>query len=171
MNQDQNQDLNQAFRQAMRQMAGGVCVITANDGEQRTGLTATSVVSVSMDPPELLISVNRTSSTWPVLEKAGRFGINVLSRAQQHVAENFSGKGGLRGAQRYADDDWTQTAEGVWLSRKALAVFACDVEKVVEHRQHALIVGKVTFIGVTPGDSPLTYWQGQYGSFAPPAAP
>lgn len=162
-------DLNQAFRQAMRQMAGGVCVITADDGEERTGLTATSVVSISMDPPELLISVNRSSSSWPVIEKAGRFGINVLSQGQQQVAENFSGKGGLRGAQRYADDDWTRTADGVWLSRRALAVFACEVEKVMEHRQHELIVGKVTFIDTKPGDPPLTYWQGQYGTFAPPA--
>lgn len=160
-----NQELGQEFRQAMRQMAGGVCVITAGDGQERTGLTATSVVSVSMDPPELLISVNRSSSSWPVLEKAGRFGINVLSSNQQHVAENFAGRGGLRGPQRYADDDWLQTADGVWLSRKALAVFACEVEKVIEHRQHALIVGKVTFIDITPGNKPLTYWQGQYGSF------
>ncbi|WP_397473536.1 flavin reductase family protein [Pusillimonas sp.] len=157
-----NNALNQAFRQAMRQMAGGVCVITVNDGEERTGLTATSVVSVSMDPPELLISVNRSSSSWPVLEKAGRFGINVLNRAQQQVAENFSGKGGLRGAARYADDDWLQTPQGVWLSRKALTVFACDVEKVFQHRQHALVIGKVAFIDVMPGPLPLTYWEGSY---------
>lgn len=161
-------DLGQAFRQAMRQMAGGVCVITADDGQERTGLTATSVVSVSMDPPELLISVNRGSSSWPVLQKAGRFGINVLSSAQRHVAENFSGKGGLRGAQRYAGDDWGRTPDGVWLSRRALAVFGCSIEKIIEHRQHALIVGKVTFIDTLPGNPPLTYWQGGYGSFAPP---
>jgi len=161
-----DKELGHDFRQAMRQMAGSVCVITADDGQERTGLAATSVVSVSMDPPELLVSVNRSSSSWPVLEKAGRFGINVLNCSQQHVAENFSGKGGVRGAERYANDDWTQTAEGVWLSHKALAVFACEVEKVVEHRQHALIVGKVFFIETLPGDSPLTYWQGQYGSFA-----
>lgn len=162
-------DLGQVFRQAMRQMAGGVCVITADDGQERSGLTATSVVSVSMDPPELLISVNRGSSSWPVLQSAGRFGINVLNHAQQHVAENFSGKGGLRGVQRYAGDNWGQTPDGVWLSRRALAVFACDIEKVIEHRQHALIIGKVTFIDSLPG-SPLTYWQGCYGSFAAPGS-
>lgn len=161
-----NGAINQAFRQAMRQMAGGVCVITANDGEERTGLTATSVVSVSMDPPELLISVNRSSSSWPVLEKAGCFGINVLNHAQQQIAENFSGKGGLRGATRYADGDWFQTPQGVWLSRKALAVFACNIEKIIQHRQHALIIGKVTFIDVTPGPLPLAYWEGSYRTFS-----
>jgi len=161
-----NDALNLAFRQAMRQMAGGVCVITANDGENRTGLTATSVVSVSMNPPELLISVNRSSSSWPVLEKAGSFGVNVLSRAQQNVAENFSGRTGLKGPDRYIDDDWLQTAQGVWLSRNALAAFACQTEKVIFHREHALIVGAVTFIDLGAQSAPLAYWQGSYGTFA-----
>ena len=165
-----NDALNLAFRQAMRQIAGGVCVITADDGQDRTGLTATSVVSVSMDPPELLISVNRSSSSWPVLEKAGRFGINVLNHTQQHVAENFAGRGGLRGAARYAGDDWKQTTQGVWLSRKALAVFACDLEKIVHHRQHALVIGKVTFIDVNPGPLPLAYWEGSYRTFTQDSA-
>ena len=66
--------LNQDFRTAMRQLAGGVSVITAAHGDERTGLTATSVVSISMDPAELLISVNQNSSSWPVIEKSGKFG-------------------------------------------------------------------------------------------------
>ena len=62
------------FRQAMRQLAGGVCVITVGGDEaeqgdigasQRTGLTATSVVSLSVDPAELLVSINQGSSAWP----------------------------------------------------------------------------------------------------------
>ncbi len=157
--------LNLDFRAAMRQLAGGVSVITAAHGNERTGLTATSVVSISMDPPELFISVNRSSSSWPVIEKAGKFGINVLQQDQQIVAEHFSGKGGRKGDERYADDDWYQTPDGVWLSRKALAAFACDVEKVWMHREHALIAGKVTRIDVNAGPQPLTYWQGSYGSF------
>lgn len=162
--------LNLVFRQAMRQMVGGVCVITAHDGERRTGLTATSVVSVSMDPPELLISVNRSSSSWPVLEKAGSFGINVLSHAQQHVAENFSGRTGLKGSDRYVDDDWQQTEQGVWLSRNALASFACEIEKVMLHREHALIIGAVKFIELGTQSAPLAYWQGSYGTFAADSA-
>jgi len=162
---DSNNALNQEFRTAMRQLAGGVSVITAAHGENRTGLTATSVVSISMDPPELFISVNRSSSSWPVIEKSGKFGINVLQQDQQVVAEHFSGKGGRKGADRYADDDWYQTPDGVWLSRRALVGFACDVEKVWMHREHALIAGKVTLINVHAGPQPLTYWHGQYGSF------
>lgn len=158
--------LNHDFRTAMRQLPGGVSVITAAHGHERTGLTATSVVSISMDPPELLVSVNQSSSTWPVIQKAGYFGINVLNRDQQAVAENFSGKGGIKGAQRYEGEDWIETPEGILLSRHALTAFACQVDKVWLHRQHALIVGKVIHIHLEPGSLPLTYWQGQYGSFA-----
>ena len=157
--------LNQDFRTAMRQLAGGVSVITVAHGDERTGLTATSVVSILLDPPELLISVNQNSSSWPVIEKSGKFGVNVLKKEQQIVAEHFSGKGGLKGAERFADDDWFQTEDGVWLSRRALVAYACNVEKVWTHHQHSLIVGRVTRIEINAGPDPLTYWQGGYGSF------
>ncbi|HCN70197.1 MAG TPA: flavin reductase [Pusillimonas sp.] len=165
MSNSNDTTLNQEFRAAMRQLAGGVSVITAAHGNDRTGLTATSVVSISMNPPELFISVNRSSSSWPVIEKSGKFGINVLQQDQQIVAEHFSGKGGRKGAERYADDDWYQTPDGVWLSNRALAAFACDVDKVWMHREHALIAGLVTRISVHAGQQPLTYWHGHYGSF------
>lgn len=160
-----NATLIQDFRSAMRQLAGGVSVITAAHGDERTGLTATSVVSISMDPAEVLISVNQSSSAWPVIERSGKFGVNVLSKDQQIVAEHFSGKGGLKGAERYADDDWFQTEEGVWLSRRALVAYSCNVEKVWTHHQHSLIVGRVTRVEINAGPQPLTYWQGGYGSF------
>ncbi|HBT32462.1 MAG TPA: flavin reductase [Pusillimonas sp.] len=165
MSNSNDTTLNQEFRAAMRQLAGGVSVITAAHGNDRTGLTATSVVSISMNPPELFISVNQSSSSWPVIEKSGKFGINVLQQDQQIVAEHFSGKGGRKGAERYADDDWYQTPDGVWLSNRALAAFACDVDKVWMHREHALIAGLVTRIDVHAGQQPLTYWHGHYGSF------
>ena len=165
MSNSNDTTLNQEFRAAMRQLAGGVSVITAAHGNDRTGLTATSVVSISINPPELFISVNRSSSSWPVIEKSGKFGINVLQQDQQIVAEHFSGKGGRKGAERYADDDWYQTPDGVWLSNRALAAFACDVDKVWMHREHALIAGLVTHINVHAGQQPLTYWHGHYGSF------
>lgn len=174
------------FRQAMRQLAGGVCVITVGgdegaggdaDAPQRTGLTATSVVSLSVDPAELLVSINQGSSTWPVLLAARRFGVNVLTAGQAAVAQRFSGIGGLFGAQRFADAAWQRTEDGVWLLAGALAGFSCTLERIWLHRSHALVVGRVSSItGVaqasapTPGhrDSagPLMYWQGDYARLA-----
>lgn len=171
-----------AFRQAMRQLAGGVCVITAgsDDGAgghayapQRTGLTATSVVSLSVDPAELVVSINQASSAWPVLLAARRFGVNVLTAAQAAVAQRFSGAGGLRGAQRFADAPWQRTDDGVWLLAGALAGFACTLERTWLHRSHALVVGRVIAItGAVQAPThpdpagPLLYWQGDYARLA-----
>lgn len=156
----------QAFRNAMRQLAGGVSVITACQGAQRTGLTATSVVSLSMDPAELLISVNQNASACPLILKTKRFGVNVLSASLLDVAERFSGKGGICGEQRYQDALWERDEHGVWLLSDALATFSCEVGQLWEHRTHVLIVGKVVGVhSCHQANEPLTYWQGQYGGF------
>jgi Flavin reductase like domain len=90
------------FRAAMRQLAGGVSVITAGQGDEITGMTVTSVSSLSADPPSLIVSVNRASSSWPLLQRHPFFGVNILSADQIDVAERFAGKDGLKGADRFA---------------------------------------------------------------------
>lgn len=161
------ENLAETFKQALRKTAGGVYAITANDGVQRTGLVVIPLIPVSTDPPELLISVNRDSSSWPVLQKAGRFGVNMLSDEQRQCAENFAGMGGVKGAQRYEGEEWSQTPGGVWLSRNALAVFACDVQEVIPHGGNALVIGRVTFVDAPSTRSNLIHCQGKFGEFAP----
>ncbi|HEV7834506.1 MAG TPA: flavin reductase family protein, partial [Caballeronia sp.] len=59
------------FRSAMRHLAGGVSVITVGRGKDITGMTVTSVSSLSVDPPALIVSINRDSSSWPLLKRHG----------------------------------------------------------------------------------------------------
>src|SRR5581483_11160007 len=94
------------FRNAMRHLVGAVSVITVGRGNDVTGMTVTSMSSLSVDPPSLLVSVNRSASSWPVLKTHGFFGVNVLAAGQRDIAERFSGKGGLKGAERFAGADW-----------------------------------------------------------------
>lgn len=157
----------QAFRSAMRELAGGVSVITASRGDERTGLTVTSVISLSLDPPELLVSVNQNSSSWPFIKETGYFGVNVLSAELQPVAERFSGKGGIRGEQRYEGAPWQRDHHGVWVLPQALATFSCKVEDILIHHTHALVVGAV-LCAHTQGqeNGPLSYWRGRYGGFS-----
>ena len=61
------------FKDSMRHLAGAVSVITVGRGEDRTGFTATSVSSLSIEPPSILVSLNRSSSSWPVLQRYGTF--------------------------------------------------------------------------------------------------
>src|ERR1700722_3327894 len=150
------------FRGAMRHLTGGVSVITAGRGTEITGMTVTSVSSLSVDPPTLIVSVNREASSWPVLKRHGFFGINILAADQLEIAERFSGKGGLKGAERFAGAQWTTRVSGVPLLAGALAAIDCEVEDIVERHSHAIVIGRVLDMQLSPRGAALAYWQGQY---------
>jgi flavin reductase (DIM6/NTAB) family NADH-FMN oxidoreductase RutF len=85
------------FREAMRQIACGVSVITLGAGDDRAGMTATSVSPLSAEPPALLVCVDRGSLGYPALARLGAFAVNVLAADQREVAEHFAGGSALKG--------------------------------------------------------------------------
>jgi flavin reductase (DIM6/NTAB) family NADH-FMN oxidoreductase RutF len=150
------------FRNAMRQLTGGVSVITAGRGRDISGMTVTSVSSLSVDPPALIVSINRDSSSWPLVKRYGFFGVNILTSDQIDIAERFTGKGGLKGADRFAGARWTTRASGVPLLVGALAAIDCEVEDIVERHSHAIVIGRVLDVAVSARTAALAYWQGRY---------
>ena len=150
------------FRGAMRHLAGGVSVITVGRAKDITGMTVTSVSSLSVDPPTLIVSINRESSSWPLLERHGSFGVNILTADQLDIAERFTGKDGLKGADRFAGAQWITRVSGVPLLAGALAAIDCEVEDIVERHSHAIVIGRVLDIEASTRTAALAYWQGQY---------
>jgi flavin reductase (DIM6/NTAB) family NADH-FMN oxidoreductase RutF len=150
------------FRSAMRRLAGGVSVITAGQGNDITGMTVTSVSSLSVDPPTLIVSINRESSSWPLLKRHGFFGVNILTADQLDIAERFSGKDGLKGAARFAGTQWITRVSGVPLLAGALSAIECEVEDIVARHSHAIVIGRVLDIQLSARSAALAYWQGQY---------
>ena len=150
------------FRGAMRQLTGGVSVITAGRGKDISGMTVTSVSSLSVDPPALIVSVNRSASSWPLLKRYGFFGVNILTSDQIDIAERFAGKDGLKGAERFAGAEWITRASGVPLLVGALAAIDCEVEEIVERHSHAIVIGRVLDLQLSTRTAALAYWQGQY---------
>ena len=150
------------FRGAMRQLAGGVSVITVGQGEDTGGMTVTSVASLAVDPPSLVVSINRASSSWPLLERYRCFGVNILRADQIAIAERFDGRNGLKGADRFTGAQWLQLASGVPLLKGALAAIDCEVEDIVERHSHALVIGRVLDLVLSQPAAALAYWQGQY---------
>jgi flavin reductase (DIM6/NTAB) family NADH-FMN oxidoreductase RutF len=150
------------FRNAMRQLTGGVSVITAGRGRDISGMTVTSVSSLSVDPPALIVSINREASSWPLVKRYGFFGVSILTSDQIDIAERFTGKGGLKGAARFAGADWTTRASGVPLLVGALAAIDCEVEDIVERHSHAIVIGRVLDVAVSARTAALAYWQGRY---------
>jgi flavin reductase (DIM6/NTAB) family NADH-FMN oxidoreductase RutF len=150
------------FRNAMRRLTGGVSVITAGLGWDISGMTVTSVSSLSVDPPALIVSISREASSWPLVRRYGFFGVNILTPDQIDIAERFTGKDGLKGADRFAGGEWITRVSGVPLLAGALAAIDCAVEDVVERHSHAIVIGRVLDVTVSPRTAALAYWQGQY---------
>ena len=150
------------FRGAMRHLTGGVSVITAGRGKDITGMTVTSVTSLSVEPPTLLVSINRDASSFPLIKRHGAFGVNILNADQLEIAERFSGKGGLKGADRFAGAKWVTAVSGVPLLFSALSAFDCEVEEIVERHSHGIVIGRVRDIRNSARTAALAYWHGQY---------
>jgi flavin reductase (DIM6/NTAB) family NADH-FMN oxidoreductase RutF len=155
-----------ALRDAMRHVAGAVAVITAGLAEDRTGLTATSAVSLSLDPPTMIASVNRDASAWPVIQRYRHFCINLLAAHHRDVADRFAGKNGVKGAARYAEASWTTLATGAAALDDAIAVIDCELEEVIERHSHAIILGRVMAVKINGGEG-LFYGHGRFGAFQP----
>ena len=150
------------FRGAMRQLTGGVSVITAGRGKDISGMTVTSVSSLSVEPATLIVSINREASSWPLVKRHGFFGVNILASDQLDIAERFTGKGGLKGAARFARAEWVTRASGVPLLVGALAAIDCEVEDIIERHSHAIVIGRVLDLQLSARTAALAYWQGQY---------
>lgn len=150
------------FRGAMRRLTGGVSVITAGRGRDITGMTVTSVTSLSVDPPTLIVSINRDASSFPLIRRHGGFGVNILAADQLDVAERFAGKGGLKGADRFAGAQWITSISGVPLLVGALSAVDCEVEEIVERHSHGIVIGRVRDIKNSGRTAALAYWHGQY---------
>src|ERR1700716_4763610 len=103
---NETDEIEQQFRSVMRRLAGGVSIITAGRGDDITGMTVTSLTSLSATPPRLLVSINRQASSFPLIERYRTFGVNILGSDQQTLADRFS-NGRLKGKQRFEGAAWT----------------------------------------------------------------
>ena len=114
------------FKQGMRALVGGVTVIATQDAMGvYLGLTATSVTSLSADPPSLLVCVNRSSPMAEALLAGVHFSANVLSEDQVDVAQAFGGQRTVRGMGRFAYGSWFRSTHDVPLLGGARVSFEC----------------------------------------------
>jgi flavin reductase (DIM6/NTAB) family NADH-FMN oxidoreductase RutF len=161
---DMDVDIN-SFRAAMRELAGGVAVVTVGRDDDITGFTATSVCSLSAQPPRLFVCVSQSSASWIALQRHPHFGVNLLRDDEQALADRFAGRDGLEGAQRYVGAKWTTITTDTPILENALAALDCDVEEVLSRYDHAIVIGRVRAVRVRVGAFPLVYWQGDYHPF------
>lgn len=153
------------LKYAMRAVAGGVSVVTAGRPGSRTGATVTSATAFSMEPPTMIVAINRSSSTWPVIQSERHFCVNILRHDQHDIAHRFTGFGGVKGEMRYEGARWITLASGAPALQDAVTAVDCVVDELIERYSHAIILGRVVAVRKGEGQ-PLVYSNGQYGRFA-----
>lgn len=152
----------EGFRSAMRHLASGVSVITTGQGEGRTGLTATSVSSLSMEPPSLVVCINRASTTLKAMRDNRVFGVNLLGAGHREVADRFAGRGNVSGAARYHGSEWITLVPGAPILADALAAIDCTIDTIMEWSTHAVVIGRVEATHQPGGAQALVHWRRTY---------
>jgi flavin reductase (DIM6/NTAB) family NADH-FMN oxidoreductase RutF len=145
------------FRQVLGQLPTGVTVVTARIGAEVIGMTASSVASVSLDPPLVLVCVGHTAEIHQAIVSAPIFGINVLAADQQSVAVRFAD----RARQRFSPDEGHPGPAGLPLVDGALAHLECRRAAVYAGGDHSIVLGAVEWAQTRDG-KPLCYFHSSY---------
>ncbi|MFI9295728.1 flavin reductase [Streptomyces gardneri] len=161
---------NDEFRAAMSRLAAGVVLVTAHDPDEGprgedVGMTATAFMSVSLDPPLVLVSLRNGSRMDDLLAEVPVWAVSILSEGQRQVAGRFAMKNRVSDRLLFADLPYTRGEEsGAPLLGGALSVLECRTESRVVTGDHTLVVGRVVTVGLpsADGSGPLTYFQGKY---------
>jgi flavin reductase (DIM6/NTAB) family NADH-FMN oxidoreductase RutF len=153
---DDGQDPAVALRHTLGMFATGVTVITTLKGEQVHGMTANAFMSVSLEPPLVLISVDRRTKMCGLLHEGQRYGVSVLCQTQAALSDRFAGRSGEDLPEpRFDLVRETPLVDG------ALAHFVARVEKSYWGGDHSLFLGRVEYARQNPG-TPLLFHGGRY---------
>ncbi len=150
------------FKQGMRLLTGAVSVITTEHEGRKYGLTATSVCSLSVDPPMLVVCVNRDASAYKPTLASGRFCVNVINHDDIDIAKCFSSREEHHVKQRFALGRWTKESTGAPLLESSLVSFDCLLKDHFSMATHSIFVGLVEASTVRPEGSALVYLDGAF---------
>ena len=144
----------QDFRDAMARVPAGVVVVSTRLGDEFRGLTASSLVSISLDPPLVLVGLERESATRAAVLETRAFNVSVLTRAQEFIADRFAG--------RAPAVDWRTLRHhpgnnGIPLLDGCAAWLECRVTQSHRAGDHDIVIGEVESADIGAGD-PLILW-------------
>jgi len=150
------------FRRVMGDFATGVTILTTALGDELHGMTANAVCSVSLDPLLVLVCVEKTTRTHPVLSRSGVFALNVLAEEQEHLSRLFADDS-VDVERRLAGLSYRSGVTGVPILADCLAYVDCRVVATYPGGDHTIFVGAVEDLGVVREGQPLVFFRGGYG--------
>jgi flavin reductase (DIM6/NTAB) family NADH-FMN oxidoreductase RutF len=155
---------NSEFRVAMASMGSTVSVVTARRGDERIGRTVTSVLSLSISPPTILVSIDMMSRLADLIAKTGGFSIAMLAEDQGAVADAFAGQ--VEPAERFNMDGWSEWPSGHPMLLGAVTALDCDVIGAMETGTHVLFAGAIIESETTTSRTPLIWQRHHYHTLA-----
>ena len=151
------------FRTVMGQFATGVTVVTALDGDRPQGITVNALTSVSLDPADVVIALDRKRFIVPTIDRSGRYAVNILAEDQQWLSDCFAGANVTPGRDAFCGAAWRAGDMGLPLLVGAIAAMECEVVNRFEVGDHYLYVGRVTALSLDePHAPPLLYHRRRY---------
>lgn len=152
-----------AFRQVMGHFVTGVTVVTTLDGARPVGITVNALSSVSLEPPLVMVAVDRTRRIAPALAAAGRFAVNVLSEDQQSLSDCFAGAPVVPDREAFCGAAWQPGRTGLPLLEGAIATLECTTIDTIPAGDHDVLVARVDALESAPDHPmPLLYYRRRY---------
>ena len=150
------------FRQLLGRFATGVSVVTADDAEGNpVGMTANSLVSVSLNPPLVSLCIDHTADMHRTLGQATRFTVNILAANQEAISRRFA----EQGTRRFEGIGFSRSDRGGIILDGVLAHLDCEQVSEFPAGDHSIFLGRVVGGGTSDGE-PLLYYRGGYAGLA-----
>jgi len=150
------------FRQVLGYYPTGVAAITAMGADGKPlGLVVGTFTSVSLDPPLVGFLPDRKSSTWPLIETAGHFCVNVLASDQTELCRQLAGRG-----DKFSGIEYVLSDHGLPLLPGVIAAIECQIHSVSDAGDHVFVLGRVLRLDTVRDADPMLFFKGKYGGFA-----
>jgi flavin reductase (DIM6/NTAB) family NADH-FMN oxidoreductase RutF len=150
-----------AQRRIMGHFATGVTVVTAYQNGEIHGMTANAVTSLSLNPPLVLVAVDKQAAMHATLKESRCFALNILAESQEHLSRRFA----MRGPKEVNDLTWIKAESGAPILADALGYVDCRLAEILPGGDHDVFIGEI-LVGDARGGPPLLYYGGKYRRLA-----
>lgn len=151
------------FRQVMGHFATGISVVTTWDGAKPAGITVNAFSSVSLEPPLVMVALDRSRFITPMVRDAGRYAVSILGADQQALSDCFAHAPVSPGREDFCGASWTPGPTGLPRIDGAIASLECTIVETFEAGDHDLFIGRVDSLQRHRDDAlPLLYFRRQY---------
>ncbi|MEO8496604.1 MAG: flavin reductase family protein [Planctomycetota bacterium] len=147
-------------RRILGKFATGVTVASTKVGDETWGMTANAVTSLSLDPPLVILCVQKDAHSRDKFEEGGCFALNILSAQQQELSDRFA----FKGPKDFSGLETTTAETGAPILKDALGWVDCKLKEILPGGDHDIFIGEIVAGGASDEGAPLLYYGGKYAN-------